>query len=134
MYGAGGRHFKLEECTGDRHYTNSGFVYINTVNWFFRPIYCRGISHWQALQMRGMYRGQTLHYTHKSNLGFSPIVTTKHNVMKCMENDDYFILFIRHFPCPSPIECIHQHPIKWIHQCICTQRDITRHWSQGEIL
>ena len=45
--------------------------------------------------------------------------------MKCMENDEYFILFIRHFPCPSPIECIHQHPIKWIHQCICTQRDIT---------
>ena len=66
--------------------------------------------------------------------GFSPIVTTKHNVMKYMENDEYFILFIRHFPCPSPIECIHQHPIKWIHQCICTQRDITGHWSQGEIL
>ena len=66
--------------------------------------------------------------------GFSPIVTTKHNVMKYMENDEYFILFIRHFPCPSPIECIHQHPIKWIHQCICTQRDITGHLSQGEIL
>ena len=66
--------------------------------------------------------------------GFSPIVTTKHYVMKYMKNDEYFILFIRHFPCPSPIECIHQHPIKWIHQCICTQRDITGHWSQGELV
>ena len=57
--------------------------------------------------------------------GFSPIVTTKHDVMKYMENDEYFILFICHFPCPSPIELTHQHPIKWIHQRIFTQRDIT---------
>ena len=58
-------------------------------------------------------------------MGFSPIVTTKHDVMKYMENDEYFILFICHFPCPSPIELTHQHPIKWIHQRIFTQRDIT---------
>ena len=62
---------------------------------------------------------------HSPQIGLTPIVTTKHDVMKYVENDEYFILFICHFPCPSPIEFTHQHPIKWIHQCIFKQRDIT---------
>ena len=65
--------------------------------------------------------------------GLTPGVTTSHELMKYMENDEYFILFMRHFPCPSPMEFIHQHPIKWIHQCIFTSRDDTWHWSWGEI-
>ena len=68
-----------------------------------------------------------------SHLGLTPGVTTSHELMKYMENDEYFILFMRHFPCPSPMEFIHQHPIKWIHQCIFTPRDITWHWLWGEI-
>ena len=59
------------------------------------------------------------------DFGLTPIVTTQHDVMNYMENGEYLILFISHFLCPSPIKFTHQHPTKWIHQCIFAQRDIT---------
>ena len=61
--------------------------------------------------------------------GLTTGVTTSHESMKHMENDEYLILFKHHFPCRSPVGFIHQHPIKWIHQCIFLQRDITCHQS-----
>ena len=43
--------------------------------------------------------------------GLTPVVTTSHESMKHIENDEYFILFMHHFPYRSPVGFIHQHPI-----------------------